>query len=354
MTLKHLMLALPLALPSAAFAATSNVDIYGLFSASVDIVNFDDPTKSDEMLVSSHASRFGFRGSEDLGGGLSAVWGTEAGLSLDDGSGNWGSRGSFVGLSSKNLGKVILGGQLNTLHKMSTVKLDVFSDSLADYNGIIGQASNTGAAGNRAVFDARGSNAIQYTSPSLSGVVVDVMYSQKNEGGSTTNDPQLWSLAANYSNGPLYLTVAWEKDFDYATTNDRSDWKFGAAYTFGNTRLAGVYERMSQTGSGVYDRNAYYVSVLHKMGNIDLKAAYGRAGDSDAVGGDDGANLWAVGGDYNLSKRTAIYAIYASLNNDSNGRYTMGQGTGANTGAITPTGGGQDPSGFSLGVRHTF
>lgn len=354
MTLKHLALALPLALPTAALAATSNVDIYGQFSASVDFVNFDAPNKSDEMLVSSHASRLGIRGKEDLGGGLSAVWGTEAGVAIDDGGTTWGSRGSYVGLASKSLGQVILGGQLNTPHKMSTVRLDVFGDSLADYNGIIGQASNTGAAGNRAVFDARGSNAIQYTSPSLAGVVVDAMYSQKNEGGSTTNDPQLWSLAANYTNGPLYLTLAWEKDFDYATTNDRSDWKFGAAYTFGDTRLAGVYERMSQTGSGVFDRNAYYVSLLHKMGNINLKAAYGRAGDSDAAGGDDGARLWAVGGDYNLSKRTAIYAIYASLSNDTNGRFTMGQGTGANTGAITPTAGGQDPSGFSLGVRHTF
>lgn len=354
MKLKHLALAVTLALPTTALAATSNVEIYGLFSASFDVVNFDSQTKSDEALVSSHASRLGLRGKEDLGGGLSAVWGTEVGLALDTSGGDWGSRGQYVGLSNKSLGTLIVGGQLNTPHKMATVKLDVFSDSLADYNGIIGQASNTGAVGNRAVFDARGSNAIQYTSPSLSGVVVDVMYSQKNEGGSTSNDPQLWSLAANYTNGPLYLTVAWEKDFDYATTNDRSDWKFGAAYTLGSTRLAGVYERMSQTGSGVYDRNAFYVSLLHKMGNIDLKAAYGRAGDSDAAGGDDGARLWAVGGDYNLSKRTAIYAIYASLSNDSNGHFTMGQGTGANTGAITPTAGGEDPSGFSLGVRHTF
>lgn len=354
MKFKRLALVLPLVLPTTAFAATSNVDIYGLFSVSVDVVDFDSASKSDEMLVSSHASRLGIRGAEDLGGGLSAVWGTEAGVAIDDGGTTWGSRGSFVGLASKSLGKVILGGQLNTPHKMSTVRLDVFSDSLADYNGIIGQASNTGAAGNRAVFDARGSNAIQYTSPSLSGVVVDLMYSQKNEDGLTARDPQLWSLAANYTNGPLYLTVAWEKDFDYSLTADRSDWKLGAGYTFGNTRLAGVYERMSETGSGVFDRNAYYLSLLHKMGNIDLKAAYGRAGDSDAAGAKDGARLWAVGGDYNLSKRTAVYALYASLNNDAGGRYTMGQGTGANTGAITPTAGGQDPSGFSLGVRHTF
>lgn len=190
MKLKHLALAVTLALPTTALAATSNVEIYGLFSASFDVVNFDSQTKSDEALVSSHASRLGLRGKEDLGGGLSAVWGTEVGLALDTSGGDWGSRGQYVGLSNKSLGTLIVGGQLNTPHKMATVKLDVFSDSLADYNGIIGQASNTGAVGNRAVFDARGSNAIQYTSPSLSGVVVDVMYSQKNEGGSTSNDPQ--------------------------------------------------------------------------------------------------------------------------------------------------------------------
>lgn len=354
MKIKQIAACVALALPATAMAATSNVEIYGLFSASFDLVDFDDPSRDDTSMVSSHASRLGFRGSEDLGGGLSAVWGTEAGIAIDGGGGTWGTRGQYVGLASKTLGRLVLGGQLNTPHKMSTVKLDVFGDSLADYNSIIGQASGTGGAGNRAVFDARASDAVQYTTPSFSGLVFDVMYSQKNEAGLTTRDPELWSLAANYTSGPLYLTAAWEKDYDYAATNDRSSIKLGSGYSFGNTRVGGVYERMSQSGSGVFDRNAYYLSAVHQMGNIALKAAYGRAGDSDAVAGDDGASLWAVGADYSLSKRSTLFAIYASLNNDTNGAFTMGQGTGANSGAVTPTAGGQDPSAFSLGLRHTF
>lgn len=354
MKIKQIAACLALALPATAFAATSNVDIYGLFSASFDLVDFDDPTRDDTSSVSSHASRLGFKGSEDLGGGLSAVWGTEAGIAIDGGGGTWGTRGQYVGLASKSLGRLVLGGQLNTPHKMATVKLDVFGDSLADYNSIIGQASGTGGVGNRAIFDARASNAVQYTTPAFGGLVIDTMYSQKNEAGTTASDPDLWSLAAKYTSGPLYLAAAWEKDFDYAATSDRSSVKLGAGYSFGNTRLGGVYERMSQSGDGVFDRDAFYLSAVHKLGNIALKAAYGRADDSDAVGGDDGASLWAVGADYSLSKRSTLYAIYASLNNDTNGRFTMGQGTGANTGAVTPTAGGQDPGAFSLGLRHTF
>ena len=95
----------------AAFAATSNVDIYGIFGASVDIIDRDNASE-DEFKVSSTASRIGFKGAEDLGGGLSAIWQVETGLDIDGQNttpNGWGTRNTFVGLSSKTLGTVRIG-----------------------------------------------------------------------------------------------------------------------------------------------------------------------------------------------------------------------------------------------------
>jgi predicted porin len=113
-------------------AATSNVEIYGLFVASLDFVDPDSPTAESPTKVSSHASRFGFRGKEDPGGGLAAVWGLNPGLRWTLAVTRSAAVACNAGLQNKTLGKVLLGGKLNTPHKMATVKLDVFGDSLGD------------------------------------------------------------------------------------------------------------------------------------------------------------------------------------------------------------------------------
>jgi predicted porin len=327
----------------AAFAATSNVDIYGIFGAAVDIIDRDNASE-DEFKVSSTASRIGFKGAEDLGGGLSAIWQVETGVNIDTGGGNWGSRNTFVGLSSKSLGTVRL-GNYDTAYKLSTGRLDVFGDTLADYNTIMGSADSSNA-----LFDRREPNSISYESPVFSGLTLMGTYGQQNEGGSTFVDSELWALAAVYANGPLFATFAYETLNDFGVSRDIDTWKIGAGYKFGNTTLGAVYESMDDDlANSVATRDAWYLSVRHDMGNIALKGAYANADDSDA--GNDGADFWALGVDYGMSKRTVVYALYTSLDNESAANFTLG--SSGTTGAQA-SGNGTNPNGLSIGLKHSF
>ena len=329
----------------AAFAATSNVDIYGIFGAAVDIIDRDNASE-DEFKVSSTASRIGFKGAEDLGGGLSAIWQVETGLNIDTNGGSWGSRNTFVGLSSKSLGTVRL-GNYDTAYKMSTGRLDVFADTLADYNTIMGSVDGGGTT---ALFDTRATNSISYESPDFSGLKLMGTYGQQNEAGNSNPDPDLWSLAAVYANGPLFATLAYETLNDVAVSRDIDTWKIGAGYKFGNTTLGAAYESMDDdAANSVATRDAWYLSVRHDMGNIALKGAYANADDSDA--GNDGADFWALGVDYAMSKRTVVYALYTSLDNENAANFTLG-GNGT-TGAQT-SGNGTNPNGLSIGLNHSF
>ncbi|MEQ1663229.1 MAG: porin [Thiobacillus sp.] len=339
-----------------AFAATSNVDVYGIFGVAFDMVNLDDSTSDDKAnRVSSTSSRIGFKGSEDLGGGLSGVWQIENGVDLDAGGNGWASRNTFLGLSSKELGTALL-GKHDTAYKMATGKLDVFSDTIADYNTIVGSTSDTASSG-FSVFDTRANDSVSYMSPSMSGLSLGLTYGARDETAFDAADTNLWSAAVSYANGPLFASLAYEKINDFGGTNlakgtDRKGMKLGAGYTFGNTTIGGLYERLSETGTTVADRNAWYVSAKHAMGNIALKAAYGKAGDSDAGVTDDGAKYYAIGADYSLSKRTTAYALYTKLSNETAGTYDLGGS--ASTGGVINTTLGADPSAFSIGVKHSF
>ena len=330
----------------AAFAATSNVDIYGIFGASVDIIDRDNASE-DEFKVSSTASRIGFKGAEDLGGGLSAIWQVETGLDID-GQGTspngWGTRNTFVGLSSKTLGTVRI-GRYDTAYKMSTGRLDVFGDTLADYNTIMGSADGSNGA-----FDVRETNSISYESPEMSGLKFMGTYGQRNEAGLNSPDADMWSLAGTYTNGPLFAALAYEVHKDVAANRDVDAVKLGVGYKFGNTTLGAAYEELDDDlANSVLSRDAWYLSARHDMGNIALKGAYGNADDSDA--GNDGADFWALGVDYAMSKRTVVYALYTSLDNESAANYTLG---GNGTNGAQASGNGTNPGGLSIGMKHSF
>lgn len=338
-----------------AFAATSNVDVYGQLTLAVDHINRDSAAIDDSNALASYASRIGFKGSEDLGAGMKAIWQIENQFNLDgahnnlpssvtgtgDSSFTAGLRNTFVGLSG-GFGTV-LGGRHDTPYKLATGKLDPFADTAGDYNVIVGavQGSNN--------FDLRASNALAYISPTFSGFHGAIAYVFGSETGPLNQDLSAWSLMGMYDNGPVFASLAYEKhNISDLAVDDRDAWKVGLGYNFGNATVGLIYEKAGTVIAGSEeDRSAWYLPFTYTMGNVVLKAAYGSAGDTV---NNDGAKYYTIGGDYNLSKRTKLFATYAKTNNDNGGSYNaaVAGDDSYNTAA------GEDPSVLQIGVRHSF
>lgn len=347
-----------------AFAATSNVDIYGKLGMSLDYINAKNNI-GDDVRLSSNSSRIGFKGSEDLGGGLAAVWQIENQLDMDGvsgsgvgtatGGGTFSSnlRNTFIGLKSNSLGTVLF-GRHDTPYKISTGKLDIFVDTAADFNNVIGNANGTNA------FDLRTNNTIAYISPSISGLTVTGAYiiGDENGGPQVGDSFDAYSLGAMYENGPLFAAAAYEVHNNFSSANpgdDRDAWKVGVGYKFGDAQIGALYESISiDTNNQAGDRDAWYVNGQYAMGNILLKGAFGYLEDGDSAA-DTSANTWTLGADYVLSKRTSVYAYYTAVNNDSNvsggGTTNIGAGQGS---SISNLVGGKDPEVVTIGMRHTF
>ena len=157
------------------------------------------------------ANRLGVKGSEELGGGLKAIYQIEIGINANDTNNNlinnadtFSYRNTFVGLAG-GWGTALM-GRHDTPLKISTGKLDLFADTLADMNATVG------------FQDLRADNVVAYISPSLSGftlagAVVPAGGSTGGLGDQNTESDQInggWSVAGIYSNGPFYASAAYE------------------------------------------------------------------------------------------------------------------------------------------------
>lgn len=332
-------------------AAQADIILYGKARTSIDLT---DNGADNVTSVSSNSSRLGFKGDEDLGNGLKAIFQLETLVTLDGTTLLGTARNSYVGVVS-GLGTLVLGVTDNPF-KLVTGKLDNYGDSMGDFNAIIGNVSGASTP-----FNEREPDSINYWSPQINGFQFMAAYRPDEDA---TVQRNRYSMSAVYENGPFYGSIAYEKHKNEATAAgkisgddrifDTTGWKAGLGYAFNHdkTKLGLVYEKLSQDGAAtILDRDAWYVALAHKMDSNTLKVAYAKAGDSDA-GADTGADWFVVGLDHSLSKRTTVYALYAKTSNDSAARY--GLGTGGSSGAVVPKLAGQDPSTFSIGLNHDF
>jgi len=325
-----------------------------------------------DLNSNARKSRLGVKGSEDLGNGLKAIYQIEFGVQLtnarnDDNvangdSGSISMRNSFVGLAG-NWGTFLV-GRHDTPLKMSTAKLDLFQDTLADYRWTIGFHS------------VRADNTIAYVSPTWAGLqfagAIVPMGGATALGlpnNSNTSIASGYSLAAIYSNGPFYASLAYEnfgkKNFselngpvfgDYlgvpgwGGAEPWSYWRAGLGLLDWNGfTLDAIYEAHQHfLGAPTQARvNMWQVQAGYAFGNNMLKGMYGKSDPQDCVGqsylgggpqGDtvmcgpmaqsisiasgngytpyfaNNANYssWAVGLDHNFSKRTKAYLLYTA------------------------------------------
>lgn len=345
---KVLALAIAGVLSAPLAAQAQNVQIYGLLQPSFDVIDNGD---DDGNFIQSNSSRLGFKGSEDLGGGLKAIFQLESALSFDErGDGtNWMNRDSWVGLAG-SFGSLTIGNHQSAYVK-STSSLDPFSDTIGDYNNVMGMVRSDASQKN---FDDRFRNSVYYTSPSFGGFQILASYALKSEGfdnGTDFGDDDTYSLAGTWKSGAFAAMVAYEKQKGF-TGEDASAWKIGGSFkVLPSTTLYAMVDRIDTDISGVDERTGYYLAAKHSMGSIDLLANFMVAGETDAD--DDGAKAFTLGAVYNFSKRTNIGAYYAQVNNDDFGRYSLGKTTYAPAGN-NAAGEGIDVKGFSIRLKHAF
>ena len=340
--------------------ATNNDNGTGTGSCNYDSVNNTNTTVScqkSKASVSSNASLIGFKGDEDLGNGMSAMWQFEQGVDFDTGNWSGDRRPTFVGIGG-GFGTV-MAGRFDTPYMSATDKYDIFIDTKADYNAIMGAANSS-----TAIFDSRVSNTVVYATPDLGGfngaaayVLSDVVGVDANGNpigdslpiSKSSTKKDAFSLSGNYDNGPLSLAAAYQiLEKANASGKDIKGWKVGGSYTIRDaTTLALIYENIDLGGT-TKDRNAYYISLAHKLGDTTLKFAFANA---DKCGGTTcaktGATQMSAGVSQSLTRNTELYALYSQVSNDNGASYGLAYGP-AN--AVT----GKDESVFSFGVNHKF
>ncbi len=350
---KIIAMAIAAAISAPAFADNANVTVYGKAFMDIESVSNDKSTLSSATRVQTNASRFGVKGKEDLGEGLSGWYQYEVQIDTDGNAGNGagnGTRNSGVGLDG-DFGTVML-GNWDTPFKVAHNKMELF-DNTTVFSAInlMGRAKGTVAN-----YNTRRSNDVQYWSPSLGGVKVNVSFSP-DEGGSGTPTTQgsnksQTSLSAVYDVDALYVAAAYETrpDASVATTADSATRLVGR-YDLGNIWVGLTFEgiKVNTSASASYTQNNTEVAAEYKAGANKFAVSYAIAGASGAAGTtSDGATQVSLRYGMNLSKRTELFAAYTALKNDTNGAYGFSAGTPFGTNA------GSSQTAFGTGLIVSF
>lgn len=297
-------------------ASAQSVTIFGLLDLGVQKSNAgtatwrDGPTTKAWELRESKGSRLGFRGNEDLGGGLSAQFFIEHRFTPDTGAANatfWAGA-SYVQLTSKELGAVYLGRDY-TPYRNVAVRLDPFGqDGVGKFDGRV-YAYYGGS---------RTPNTLGYRSPRIAGFSGQVAVSL-GEGSATAARETGFNLT--YGSGPLYVGFAYsQQDKGAAGTATRSGdgsslMMLGASYNLGFITPMWTYTRTETGRNGALKNDFVLIGATAKVGPGTAKVGYGRF---DPSGGNNIQQKFAVGYDYPLSKRTRLYADYGTSRQKGN------------------------------------
>ncbi|MBB5018437.1 putative porin [Chitinivorax tropicus] len=376
MNKKLIALAVAGAVAAPAVMAENSVTLYGQARVGLEQIkanSTDTAASISKTRVADWTSRLGFKGQEELGGGMKAVWQVEQAVKLDDGtSGTFASRNSFIGLAG-GFGAVKL-GRHDTPYKLTG---DLTS-------GMVGSADINGAKGLMHRADRRADNAVWYESPSMGGFTASVMYAtaENKEPANATDkaiDTSLWSANAvfkgNMFEGGIGYVHHEDAGLDFvgikeSTVNGttvkqrvgadvKADAFIGfAAVKFGPAKITTALEHTEEkrpaagaNSSFKRKRDSWMLGATYDIGAVQLRAAYVEArklkSASFETTDDTGAKQFMIGAGYAFSKRTEAMAFFTKIDNQKNAAFdfdTNSLGVKA----------GQDPQAFGVGLRHKF
>jgi predicted porin len=354
---------------SAVWAQTSSVQVYGI----VDVYGqyLDGATRVGRVQSGGKdGSRLGFRGTEDLGGGLRAFFTLEMGINADDGSLAQGGLGfgrqSYVGLAD-NWGEISLGRQYGSLYRLgsefsafgigahgpSTQTIGGFAGGYEPFRGASGTAvpPAAGATGNGS--PARINNSVRYASPQWNGLQGVALYGAGEVAGSTA-DNRIVDLSLRYSAAPFdaYVLYVSDKTASAATPSEVATVGLGGSYRAGSFKVTAGGITLDDKSTANQDGKGWWLGGEYYIGNHTLRTQYLESKPS--YGSNNKTKALGFGYQYDFSKRTAFYSSLTKFSNDTNaGSGGLGRYHTALPAGLTRLG-DADITELVTGIRHSF
>lgn len=353
----------------------AEVTMYGSLNASIESVKATGSGTSElprETRIATNNSWLGFRGNEDLGSGLKAIWQVESSLrSFEQGGTNdlgqtaiLGTRNTYLGLQG-DFGKAYLGNSDSAYKALGDLRLDPFINTTASVFG--------------GIFDrggARLTNSVHYFSPKLAGFKAAFSYgfdeARPHAANGTVQNNHRMSVAGRYEWQALTLGLAYDRQgskLNAAKSAPDYDWRAfsraNASYAFATgTTVATAFERDQKSYGGMSDtrQDAWMAALTQAWGRTSVSVVYASLGKlQNATAGqpdDYKARQWVLGAKYDLSKTTQLYAFATKIHNNSRSAINFTSVTplfdknvGSATAALTP---GNDPQSVGVGMRIFF
>ena len=328
--MKKSLIALAVLAASGAAMAQSSVTVYGIadiwFGSSKAGLNGVRQTVLESGGVSG--SRFGFKGTEDLGGGLKANFLLEQGFNLDNGTAKDAARAfnrqAYVGLSG-GFGEVKLGNVFTAYDDISGATTSAFDSALSATNNVF-ESNN---------YNSNPYNNIYYATPSFGGFSGAVSYGLGENKNATQSASNNISFHAKYESGPIYAGVAYQREKAVGGATDKFT-RINGSYDFGPAKLLASYGNVKEdTGEKT---NEYQIGVDVPLGGaLTLSGGYATSKTKAAGVTASKRSGYGIALAYGLSKRTTVYT---GVHSD-----TEKNGAGVKTDKNTI---------YAVGIKHTF
>jgi predicted porin len=368
--MKKSLVALAVLAAAGAASAQSSVTLWGVVDAGVGSykANSVSRTAMGTSLLSS--SQLGFRGTEDLGGGLRAGFWLEAGINPDSGIGqnsNTNNQASGAGsanaLTFNRRSTLELNGSFGTVRLGRDYTPNFWNKTVFDPFGTLGvaQSSNLNLSG-LGVTSVRASNGISYlwnVSPNAQshslgskGVYAQATYALGENasnatvaGLNTSKDGGYSGIRVGYQQGPLNAALAIGST-KVAAVNDHKEMSIGASYDLGMAKLIANYSN-NKSGNDAVNNKTYLLGATIPLGAGYIPVSYNNYKSTGSASNGLKASQLGIGYVYNLSKRTAVYTTFAQISNSGGASFAVSGAAGA--AAVNGK-----SSGMEFGVRHSF
>jgi predicted porin len=352
-----------------AASAQSSVTLFGVIDLSARYTEYNDQGQYQLATDGNASSRLGFRGVEDLGGGMKAGFWLEGALAADTGTQPLtsidGGSGNAAGIFQRRATVSLMGG-FGEIRLGRDYTPTFWNWTVFDPFGTVGVGASTNlglevaglAPGGSYGTLVRANNTIGYFLPAMGGFYGQLMQS----AGENVNGNKITSFRLGWSAGAFNVAGAWGTT-EVTPSIDGDNWNIAGSWTTGFGKFAAFYGMLEV---GALEQENWYLAYTLPVGAFTIKASYGEvdrsgvpagvqcpttgAGVSGTCVAQGDASQFALGFTYDLSKRTALYGTYSMIENNGT-RFRAGQLV---NNAAVYSNLGKDSMGYEFGVRHSF